>query len=306
MPKFSIIIPAYNMEKYIKKTLDSVKKQTFKDYEVIVIDDGSTDKTVEVAKKFDVKVIEHKHAGLSVVRNAAIKEAKGDYLVLLDSDDWWDKDLLKKLDESSKNDADVIRFQIRTVNDENETVDYNEKPFEGLSGVDAFKEITNFHYVDSACIYAIKRKFYEKEKFAFAKDRVHEDFGTVPLWIVKAKKVNCLDFLGYNYYRRSNSIMNTEDYEWIKKKTDDFFFHYKYLIKEVNKTDLDASYFKSFIANSMIKKITYLKGKDYLKYKKELKKEKVFDNILTDTTARKIKKVLLNISPKLYHKTLGK
>ena len=102
MPKFSIIIPAYNMEKYIKKTLDSVKKQTFKDYEVIVIDDGSTDKTVEVAKKFDVKVIEHKHAGLSVVRNAAIKEAKGDYLVLLDSDDWWDKDLLKKLDESSK------------------------------------------------------------------------------------------------------------------------------------------------------------------------------------------------------------
>ena len=211
MPKFSIIIPAYNMEKYIKKTLDSVKKQTFKDYEVIVIDDGSTDKTVEVAKKFDVKVIEHKHAGLSVVRNAAIKEAKADYLVLLDSDDWWDKDLLKKLDESSKNDADVIRFQIRTVNDENETVDYNEKPFEGLSGVDAFKEITNFHYVDSACIYAIKRKFYEKEKFAFAKDRVHEDFGTVPLWIVKAKKVNCLDFLGYNYYRRSNSIMNTEE-----------------------------------------------------------------------------------------------
>ena len=306
MPKFSVIIPAYNMEKDIKKTLDSVKKQTFKDYEVIVIDDGSTDKTVEVAKKFDVKVIEHKHAGLSVVRNAAIKEAKGDYLVLLDSDDWWDKNLLKKIAESSKNNADVIRFQIRTVDDENKKVEYNEKPFKGISGVEACKEITSFHYVDSACIYAIKRKYYEKEKFSFAKGRVHEDFGTVPLWIVKAKKVNCLDFLGYNYYRRSNSIMNTEDYEWVKKKTDDFFYHYKNLIKEVNKTDIDASYFKSFIANSMIKKICYLKGKDYYNYKKELKKEKVFDNILTNSPIRKIKKILLKISPKLYHKTLGK
>ena len=306
MQKFSVIIPAFNMEKYIKKTLDSVMKQTFTDYEVIVVDDGSTDKTVEIAKKYKVKVIECKHGGLSAVRNAAIKEAKGDYLVLLDSDDWWDKNLLKKLAESSKNDADLIRFQIRTVDDENKKVDYNEKSFEGLNGVDAFKEITSFHYVDSACIYAIKRKYYEKEKFSFAKGRVHEDFGTVPLWIVKAKKVNCLDFLGYNYYRRSNSIMNTEDYEWVKKKTDDFFYHYKNLIKEVNKTDIDASYFKSFIANSMIKKICYLKGKDYYNYKKELKKEKVFDNILTNSPIRKIKKILLKISPKLYHKTLGK
>lgn len=302
MPKFSIIVPAYNMEKYIKRTLDSIKKQTFKDYEVIVIDDGSTDKTVEVAKKAKVKVIEHKHAGLSVVRNAAIKEAKGDYIVMLDSDDWWDKDLLKKLDESSKNDADVIRFQIRTVTDNGEEVEYHEEEFTGLNGVDAFKKITSYHYLDSACIYAVKRKYYQKEKFAFAKDRVHEDFGTVPLWIVKANKVNCIDYTGYNYYRRSDSIMNTEDYEWKKKKADDFFYHYKYLINEINKTDLDSSYFKSFISNSLIVKMCTLKGKDYKKYKKLIKEEKVYDNLLVDTLPRKIKKQFLKISPKLFYK----
>lgn len=302
MPKFSIIVPAYNMEKYIKRTLDSIKKQTFKDYEVIVIDDGSTDKTVEVAKTAKVKVIEHKHAGLSVVRNAAIKEAKGDYIVMLDSDDWWDKDLLKKLDESSKNDADVIRFQIRTVTDNGEEVEYHEEEFTGLNGVDAFKKITSYHYLDSACIYAVKRKYYQKEKFAFAKDRVHEDFGTVPLWIVKANKVNCIDYTGYNYYRRSDSIMNTEDYEWKKKKADDFFYHYKYLINEINKTNLDSSYFKSFISNSLIVKMCTLKGKDYKKYKKQIKEEKVYDNLLVDTLPRKIKKQILKISPKLFYK----
>ena len=302
MPKFSIIVPAYNMEKYIKRTLDSIKKQSFKDYEVIVIDDGSTDKTVEVAKKAKVKVIEHKHAGLSVVRNAAIKEAKGDYIVMLDSDDWWDKDLLKKLDESSKNDADVIRFQIRTVTDAGEEVEYHEKEFEGLNGVDAFKQITSYHYLDSACIYAVKRKYYQKEKFAFAKDRVHEDFGTVPLWIVKANKVNCIDYTGYNYYRRSDSIMNTEDYEWKKKKAEDFFYHYKYLINEINKTDLDSSYFKSFISNSLIVKMCTLKGKDYKNYRKQIKEEKVYDNLLVDTLPRKIKKQFIKISPKLFYK----
>lgn len=302
MPKFSIIVPAYNMEKYIKRTLDSIKKQTFKDYEVIVIDDGSTDKTVEVAKKSKVKVIEHKHAGLSVVRNAAIKEVKGDYIVMLDSDDWWDKDLLKKLDESSKNDADVIRFQIRTVTDNGEEVEYHEEEFTGLNGVDAFKKITSYHYLDSACIYAVKRKYYQKEKFAFAKDRVHEDFGTVPLWIVKANKVNCIDYTGYNYYRRSDSIMNTEDYEWKKKKADDFFYHYKYLINEINKTNLDSSYFKSFISNSLIVKMCTLKGKDYKKYKKQIKEEKVYNNLLVDTLPRKIKKQFLKISPKLFYK----
>lgn len=305
MPKFSIIIPAYNMEKYISKTLDSVMKQTFKDYEVIVVDDGSTDKTVEIAKKYDVKIIEHKHAGLSVVRNAAIKEAKGEYLILLDSDDWWDKDLLKKLNESSKNNAEVIRFQIRTVTDKNEKVEYHEEPFEGLNGVDAFKKITTYHYVDSACIYAVNRKYYEKEKYSFAKDRVHEDFGTVPLWIVKAKKVNCIDYTGYNYFRRSNSIMNTEDYDWVKRKVEDCYFHYKNLLKEIEKSDVDGEFFKSFIANTLILKICFLKGKDYKEYKKKIMKDKVYTHILADTLPRKIKKLILMISPKLYHKIKG-
>lgn len=306
MPKFSIIIPTHNVENYIKKCLDSVMKQTFEDYEVIVADDGSTDKTKDIIRKYKVTLIESEFVGVSEARNLALKKAKGDYLIFLDGDDWWDKELLEKINESSKNSPDLIRFQIRTVTDTNEKVDYEEESFENKTGEEAFKLVTKFHFVDAACCYAIKRKYFEKHKFKFAKGRIHEDFGLMPLLIIKASKVNCISFVGYNYFRRSGSIMTNENYDWTKKKVEDFYYHYLFLNKEIDKTKLNKNHFKSFVANSMILKICSLKGKDYKEYKRKLKKVKAFDNILTDSIARKIKKYLLRISPKIYYKTLGK
>ena len=115
MPKFSIIIPAYNVEQYIGRCLESVFKQTSKDYEVIVVDDGCTDKSIEIAKDYDVKVITSKHVSVSEARNIGAKKAKGEYLLFLDSDDYWDKDLLKEIKKSLDNNPDLVRFQVRTV-----------------------------------------------------------------------------------------------------------------------------------------------------------------------------------------------
>ena len=248
MPKFSIIIPVHNVEKYLKKCLDSVMNQTYKNYEVIVIDDGSTDDSKKIAKKYKVNLIETEFVGVSEARNMAIKKAKGDYLVFLDSDDWWDEELLEKLNESSENNPDLIRYQMRTVTDQGEIHDYEEEPFEGKKGEEAFELVTKFHYVDAACCYAIKRSYYEKENFKFAKGRIHEDYGLMPLLIIKAKKVNCLSYVGYNYFRRSGSIMTNENYDWTKKKVEDFFYHYKFLISEINKTKVNSKCFKSFAA----------------------------------------------------------
>ena len=94
--------------------------------------------------------------------------------------------------------------------------------------------------------------------------------------------------------------MNTEDYKKTKKKVSDFYNHYKYLIAEIDKTSINSKVFKSFIANSLILKICELKGKDYKEYKSKLKEDKVIDNILSDTISRKIKKILIIISPRLY------
>ncbi len=98
MPKVSVIIPVYNGEKYIKQTLFSVFEQTFKDFEVILVDDGSQDKTKEILKKYNKKIryIYQENKGTAAARNTGIKAAKGEYIAFLDQDDLW---LPQKLEE---------------------------------------------------------------------------------------------------------------------------------------------------------------------------------------------------------------
>jgi glycosyltransferase involved in cell wall biosynthesis len=100
---FSIIIPLYNKAKYIEKTLQSIVNQTFKEFEIIVVDDGSTDNSLVVAKNFIVskfqnfKIIEQANSGVSIARNNGVKAAKYDYICFLDADDWWHEDFLKQM-----------------------------------------------------------------------------------------------------------------------------------------------------------------------------------------------------------------
>lgn len=304
MPKFSIIIPVYNVEKYLKKCLDSVFNQTYKDYEVIVVNDGTKDNSMDIVKDYNVKVINQKNQGLSAARNAGVKVATGDYLIFLDSDDYWEKNLLKELSKFLKNNPDLVRFQINEVYEDGRVIPYQEESFTNLSGPDAFKKIVKYHFVENAWCYAISKKYYLENKFEFKTGTIHEDFGLIPLIIMKAKRVNSINYLGYNYLQRQGSIMSNKNYEKTKKKVADMYLHYNYLIEEINKLDVDTTTFKSFIANSLILKITELNHKDYKVYLNKLKKEKVFDNLLTDTTSRKVKKVLLTLSPRNYYKLI--
>ena len=301
-PKFSIIVPVYNTEKYLKRCLDSISKQSFTDYEVIIINDGSTDNSSNIISKYPYEVINQENQGLSMARNNGVKVSSGDYLIFLDSDDYIEKDLLKEINESLFNNPDLVRFQIKEVFDNKDYINYKEKPFENKTGVEAFKLITEYHFVENAWAYAIKREYYLKEKFSFKKGTYHEDFGLIPLVIIKSKVVNSIDYVGYCYYQRDGSIMNNNDYTKTKKKVKDIYEHYLYLVKEINKTSLDKTYFMSFISNSIILKITELKGTDYKVALNKLKKDKVFDNLLSDNLGRKIKKVLLKVSPKLYYR----
>ena len=304
MPKFSIIIPVYNVENYIKKCLDSVFSQSFKDYEVIVVNDGTKDNSMDIVKDYKVKVINQKNQGLSAARNTGVKEAKGDYLLFLDSDDYYEKDLLKEINNSLKNNPDVVRFQIQDVKEDKVIKEYHEKEFNNLNGVEAFNELVKYHYVENAWCYAIKRKYYEKENYCFSVGKIHEDFGLLPIVIIKSKIVNSIPYIGYNYVQREASIMSSKSYEKTKKKVEDFYSHYKYLISEIDKTDIDSKIFKSFISNSMILKMCDLKGKDYKEMKKKLKEDKIYDNMITDSSIRKVKKTMVKISPKISSKII--
>lgn len=103
--RFSVIIPLYNKAPYIKKALESVRSQTFKDFEIVVVDDGSTDNSFTVAKTLledsDVRFqLKHQdNAGVSTARNNGVLLSKGDYLCFLDADDWWAPSFLEKMNE---------------------------------------------------------------------------------------------------------------------------------------------------------------------------------------------------------------
>ena len=101
--KYSIIVPVYNMEKYISKCLDSIFSSTYKNYEVIIVNDGSTDKSDEIIKTYieknrNIIYIKEENMGLSTARNNGVSKATGDYIIFVDSDDYIEEKLLENLE----------------------------------------------------------------------------------------------------------------------------------------------------------------------------------------------------------------
>ena len=306
MPRFSIIIPVYNTEKYLDKCLSSVFNQSFSDYEIIVVNDGSTDNSMKVVDKYLKEHVNLKHffkenGGLSSARNYGIKKAKGDYLLFLDSDDFYEPDLLLKLNESV-DDCDIIRFGVQDVYDGAPVIKYNEQAFDKTNGLIGFEKICRYHYVEIACAYCYKRKFWIDNNFKFADGFYHEDFGLIPLVLINSTSVKSIDYIGYNYYQRFNSISKCDQYDKVLKKANDFLEHFKFLKKESSRFNGDLSIFNSYISNSVILKSTTLMVSDYKKYVNELRKLGAFDMLLDNSLGRKIKKFLIKLSPRIYYK----
>jgi len=118
---FSIVIPLYNKEKYISRTIESALAQTFQDFEVIVVNDGSTDKSVERVQLFDdtrIRLINQSNSGVSAARNMGIKNAKYELIAFLDADDLWDKDFLSTAYElyNEYQDCDIYALNYRIAN----------------------------------------------------------------------------------------------------------------------------------------------------------------------------------------------
>ena len=124
-PTISVIVPVYNVEKYLEECVESVLSQTFTDYELLLIDDGSTDSSGDlcdqIAKRdVRVRVIHKSNRGSSSARNKGVDEAKGEWIIFLDSDDKWaDKDGLRRLyDYATRNNLDALRFEYQSMNDD--------------------------------------------------------------------------------------------------------------------------------------------------------------------------------------------
>lgn len=312
MIKYSFIVPVYNTEKYLKKCLDSLVNQTYKDFEIIVVNDGSTDKSSNIISKYQKKykniiVIDKENEGLSMARNRGVQKSSGKYIIFVDSDDYVSNKLLEEVDKKI-DDSDILRFQIATEDEEYTKInEYHEEVFESMCGYDAFKYLSSYHFVEPAWCYVIRKSYYIENKFSFKNGVYHEDFGLIPYVIYKARKVKSIDFIGYYYIQRNGSIMNNNDYKKTVKKAFDMLEQYKTMrlfAKNINRKNNLDDYFLSYISNSVIVKARELKKDEKKVYINELKKLNVFDGVLVNTRIRRFKKYLMKHNLNLYLKVV--
>lgn len=312
MIKYSFIVPVYNTEKYLKKCLDSLVNQTYKDFEIIVVNDGSTDKSSSIISKYQKKykniiVIDKENEGLSMARNRGVQKSSGKYIIFVDSDDYVSNKLLEEVDKKI-DDSDILRFQIATEDEEYTKInEYHEEGFESMCGYDAFKYLSSYHFVEPAWCYVIRKNYYIENKFSFKKGVYHEDFGLIPYVIYKARKVKSVDFIGYYYIQRNGSIMNNNDYKKTVKKAFDMLEQYKTMrlfAKNIDRKNNLDDYFLSYISNSVIVKARELKKDEKKVYINELKKLNVFDGVLVNTRIRRFKKYLMKHNLNLYLKVV--
>lgn len=215
---FSIIIPAYNAEAYLRRCLDSIFSQEFNDHEVIVINDGSTDSTAVILEQFpQVKVISQNNHGMATARNQGLAIAQGDYILFVDSDDELMPQALSKL-APHLNGEDIISFGTRILNEQTGTTTDFRPPASDLqtySGWDYFNrhriEATPVHFV---CVWqrAYRRAFLKENNLRFTDGlrRAEDDLFTT-LAMFQAQIVKTIADALYIYHVRKGSITRTSD-----------------------------------------------------------------------------------------------
>lgn len=212
----SIIIPVYNVRLYINRCINSILKQTYDNFEVILIDDGSTDGSDKVCIEFAkvdkrIRYIRIENSGVSVARNIGIKNAKGDLLMFVDSDDYIDNNLLKVLYMNQMEyGCDVVKFNSTiTSTHKEEIIPYTEEVII-YNSEEALHEY--FYGNEVKLKVQVWSGLYKKELFnqvCFPKGKNYEDSYVTPMILRKSKKTIFIDYPGYFYYMRNDSIMHS-------------------------------------------------------------------------------------------------
>lgn len=299
----SIIVPVYKVEQYLKRCMESILNQTYKNIEVILVNDGSPDNCPALCDEYAkidsrVRVIHKENGGLSSARNAALDTLKGDYVFFVDSDDWLALDTLEVLKEYLEKDYDMISFQ-RTYLTEEKVVEKGNKNA---------KDLDVSQYIDASFLgqydFFVTTKIFKKEVFnniRFLEGRNYEDLEIMHRLFLNMKKVVGLDYFLYYYWKgNEEAITNTitmkniedhylsanEIYTACRKYLEDRNKDYSNLLAwyKVEMAQLYIDYLKSVDNNTEL----------FSKIKREISKEKVnFNRLLKQP--RHLKYILYKI-----------
>jgi len=223
MPKVSVIIAVYNMEKYLDQCLQSIINQTLKEIEIICIDDNSTDKSLEILRNYaqqDNRIIiisQQENFGQGAARNKALEVAKGDYIMFLDSDDWLEPEACEcAFNQIKTNDNDFAYFNVYNFfeNKQKKLIDKEKlKPFNFIANnphIELFK--LDFCFIKSAesCFKIYKREFLNNNNIRYSSEKLGEDVPFSIKAIVCAKNISIINKPIYNYRIHSSSTTTSK------------------------------------------------------------------------------------------------
>ena len=318
--KLSIIVPIYNVAPYLRKCVDSLLAQDISDYEIILVDDGSTDDSGAIAdelvdafrlsplaSRLEMRVIHQSNSGLSEARNTGTREAKGQYILFVDSDDYLQPNTLGALLEQAERDQlDVLRFRYQNVKESGEAFapykdmtnynDYSAEPTDGLTFLN--ERMGNQCYVVQ---FLVKADIVRQE--LFTPGIYFEDTDWTPRMLLRAERVASTDLVVYNYLWREGSItLSQKDIAKMRKQLHDKLA----LIGKLNalgNTVAHRRWFDGMISGlvinvvGIISQYFYQERKEYIK---QIKSYGVLPIKNINVAPRAVKKLkLINISPVL-------
>lgn len=307
----SIIVPIYKVERYLKKCVDSLLNQDIDNYEIILVDDGSTDSCPQICEEYaaqysHIRVVHRENGGLSAARNSGIEVAKGAYLMFVDSDDFIEPNVLSMLVEQIERDhLDVLRYKHQYVDANGLPYNpYKSDPYgrhnysaEVTDGITFLN--TRFGTTCYAWAFVVRRELFED--CIFTPGIYFEDTDWTPRMLIKAKRVASIDCMVYNYLlTRQGSITNAVNRSKQQKVLDDkmrLVGELKRQASELAVQGKDNQWFSRMIAANVISIIGLLSKEFYPErriYLNELEKMNVFP-----IESESVKAKLLNLSPRL-------
>ena len=213
--KYSFIVPIYNVEKYLKKCIDSLLAQTYGSFEIILVDDGSTDSSGAIADEYAgkyseiIRVIHQSNTGQGGARNAGITVASGDYLFMVDSDDYVSENMLEILDGYlEKYNCDILIFNYIEVKKN------GEQQIQCLHKAVSYPQITSEQFIlELAAPWnkVFRASLFQKSDIRFPNRIYYEDLATNPCLALHAKQIGAIDTALYYYVQRESSTMHSRD-----------------------------------------------------------------------------------------------
>lgn len=299
--KISVIIPTYNTEQYIKECINSILNQTYQNFEIIVINDGSTDNTLEVLNKIQderIKVITIENSGQGVARNMALKEATGDYIAFIDSDDFIEPVTFEiALDRILQDESDLVYFDWKYYFPKREKFAYVSKEdffHKKILEQDECKELLKIqHYFTVNKLY--KKSFLLDNNIRYGERYIYED---IPFWVrvcMNAKKVSIIQSPLYSV--RTNETSTTKSNLNTDKHVEGFIKAFDDSIVEIKK-EKHKYYFLNYMMNKFL---VYYNKRTPRKLKKYFAKEvynrfKAYDIKKLGTKSRALK-IINKIEP---------